>query len=191
MRNLTLIFLTLVLAVGSALAQEPPKRKSGLWEITRTTTRTDDQPRNDTLCVDEAADNVLWQLAEGTRGEACKADKLTRSGDKLVVDATCKVRSSMSKTHAVISGKFDSAYKIESKSTYNPPFGSEAQGHATLEGKWVGPCPAGQRPGDLIKASGVKTNLYDDVKAAKDAADAKAKGITPKPARALPPFPNR
>jgi hypothetical protein len=42
MRNITLIFLTLLLAVGSALAQEVPKRESGLWEMTRTTTRTDD-----------------------------------------------------------------------------------------------------------------------------------------------------
>jgi hypothetical protein len=188
MRNCTLLCLTLLLTVGSALAQDAPKRKSGLWEITRTTSRTEDQPRKDTLCVDEAKDNALWQLAEGTRGEFCKTDKLSRSGDKLVVDATCKVRRSTAKTHAVITGKFDSAYKIESKSSYNPPLGTEAQGHATLEGKWTGPCPAGQRAGDLVLASGAKTNLFDDQKAADAAADAKAKGVMPK---ARPPFPNR
>ncbi len=134
---------------------------------------------------------MLWQLAEGTRGELCKADKVTRNGDKLVVDATCQVRRSTSKTHAVISGQFDSAYKIESKSTYTPPLGNEGQGHATLEGKWTGPCPAGQRPGDLVMASGMKTNLYDEIQAAKDAADAKAKGVKPKPAHVYPPIPNR
>jgi hypothetical protein len=191
MRNITLLFLALLLAVSSALAQETPKRKSGLWEITRTTTRTDDKPNKDTLCADEKADNALWQLAEGARKEVCKADKVSRNGDKLVVDATCRVHDSTSKTHAVISGKFDSAYKIESKSSWEPPLGSMAQGHATIEGKWVGPCPAGQRPGDLIMANGVKTNLYDAVHAARNAADAKAKGVMPAPAHGYPPFPNR
>ena len=42
MHYATLLFFTLILAASFAQAQEVPKRKSGLWEIKRMSTRTDD-----------------------------------------------------------------------------------------------------------------------------------------------------
>ena len=39
-------------------------------------------------------------------------------GDKIIHDSICKLEGSSAKTRTVISGRFDSAYKIESKSTY-------------------------------------------------------------------------
>jgi hypothetical protein len=40
-----LLFLTLILAASFAQAQDVPKRKSGLWEVKRTTVRTEGKPR--------------------------------------------------------------------------------------------------------------------------------------------------
>jgi hypothetical protein len=167
MRQALLLLLSLLLAVDLAQAQDAPKRKSGLWEITRTSTYTEEQPRRIQLCVDEASDNALQQLAEGMRGEACATEKVSREGDNLVVDATCRLRSSTSKTHAVISGKFDSTYTVQSKSTYNPPLAGKATGHAVLVGKWTGPCPAGQRPGDEILNNGAKVTSSGEAQAPK------------------------
>lgn len=161
MRHMMLSLLLLLLGVGLAAAQEAPKRKSGLWEITRISTRNGEKPTKVQLCVDRATDKLLLQLAEGMRGETCTAQKLSRTGDKLVIDATCKIRGSTSTTHAVISGNFDSAYKIESTSTYKPPLYSETQGHAVFDAKWTGPCAAGQRPGDMTLPSGMTVNLND------------------------------
>src|SRR5204863_6892660 len=139
MRQAMLLFFTLILAASFAQAQDVLKRKSGLWEIKRMSTRTDDKPITSQMCVDEATDNALRRLAEGMRSENCQIEKMSRDGDKLVVDATCKLRHRyVSKTHAVITGKFDSAYKIESKSTYDPPLVDKAEGHAVLEAKWTG-----------------------------------------------------
>ena len=166
MRQAPLLLLSLLLAVDLAQAQDPPKRKSGLWEITRTSTYTEEQPRRIQLCVDEASDNALQQLAEGMRGEACTTDK---------VDATCRLRSSTSKTHAVISGKFDSTYTVQSKSTYNPPLAGKATGHAVLVAKWTGPCAAGQRPGDEILNNGAKVTSSGEAQAPKVKTEAKDK----------------
>src|SRR5208283_473199 len=129
MRQATLLILAL-LTLDLACAQDAPKRKSGLWEITRTSTYTQEQPRKIQMCVDQASDNALKQLAEGMRGETCTTDKQSHDGDKLVVDATCKLSGSTSKTHAVITGTFESAYTIDSKSTYEPPLAHAATGHA-------------------------------------------------------------
>ena len=123
MRQAMLVFFTLILATGLAQAQDVPKRKSGLWEVKRTTVRTEGKPRIVQMCIDEASDNAIRQLAEGMRNETCKTDRVHREGDKLIVDAVCRLgqTETTAKTHAVITGKFDSAYKIESKSTYDPP----------------------------------------------------------------------
>jgi hypothetical protein len=86
-----------------------------------------------------------------------------REGDKLVVDATCKVaKSSTSTTHAVITGKFDSAYKVESKSTFDPPLKGKTEGSAVMEAKWTGPCTGNQKPGDVILPNGAKVSSLTD-----------------------------
>jgi len=167
MRLPILFIVALLLSVDFARAQEPPKRKSGLWEITRTSTYTGNQPRRIRVCIDQASDNALQQLAEGMRGEACTTDKLSHDGDKLVVEATCKLRSSTAQTHAVISGKFDSAYSIESKSTYKPPLARHAAGHTLLVAKWSGPCAAGPHPGEAILDNGAKVDSDGEAEAPK------------------------
>ena len=85
-----------------------------------------------------------------------------REGDKLIIDATCKVAKTTATTHAVITGKFDSAYKIESKSTFDPPLRGEREGTAVLEARWTGACKPNQKPGDVMLPSGAKINVTSD-----------------------------
>jgi len=179
MRQAILLFLTLILAASFVQAQDVPKRKSGLWEIKRMSTRTDDQPTTSQMCVDEATDNPLRRLAEGMRSESCKTEKVRREGDRLLVDAVCNLGRAQitATTHAVITGKFDSAYKIESKSTYDPPMRGKTEGSAVLEARWLGACKPDQRPGDYILANGMKLRASDpeeEKAAAKAAAEEKA-----------------
>ena len=178
MRQAILLFLTLILAASFAQAQDVPKRKSGLWELKRTTARTEGKERIVQLCIDQASDNAFRQLAEGMRSESCKTEKVRRDGDRLLVDAVCNLGRAhvTAKTQAVITGKFDSAYKIESKSTYDPPMRGKAEGSALLEARWLGVCKPDQRPGDYILANGVKLRVSDpeEEKAAAKAAAAKA-----------------
>ena len=168
MRQAFLLFLALSLAAGAVEAQDKFQRKSGLWEVKRTSTRTSEQTRVYQMCIDQASDNALRQLAEGMRNERCDTSKVARNGDKLVVDAVCRLGRTGSKatTHAVVTGKFDTAYKIESTSTFDPPIQGKAQGNTVMEAKWTGPCKADQRPGDVILPNGVKMNVAADDKAA-------------------------
>jgi hypothetical protein len=197
MRQAMLLFLTLILAASFAQAQDVPKRKSGLWEVKRTTVRTEGKPRIVQMCIDEASDNVFRQLAEGMRNETCKTNKVRREGDQLIVDAVCNLGQThtTATTHAVITGKFDSAYKIESKSTYDPPIRGKAEGSALLEARWLGACKPDQRPGDYILSNGLKVRASDpeEEKAAKAAAAEKAardaKAAKPKRKGDLMPVP--
>ncbi len=98
-----------------------------------------------------------------------------REGKQLIVDATCKgARTSAATTHAVITGTFDSAYKIESKSTYDPPVRGKSEGAALIEAKWTGACKPGQKPGDVMLPSGAKLRSAGTDKNASDKAGAAA-----------------
>jgi hypothetical protein len=185
-----LLFLTLLLAAGFAQAEDKFQRKSGLWEVKRTSTRAEGKIRVTQLCIDQASDDALRQLPEGRPNEHCKTDKVQRDGGKLVVDAVCQLdrTSTTATTHAVVTGDANSAYKIESKATYDPPVRGHSEGSAMLEARWLGPCKPGQRPGDVILPNGMKVSASGQVeekastaaaqmaaeKAAKDARAAKA-----------------
>ena len=157
---LVLIF-TAALVQAQAPAPESPKRKSGLWEIKNV--RSEDKAWVVKMCVDQATDDALLHLNGPARKESCKADKVQRSGDQTTVDAVCTQSRSTATTHAVITGKFDSAYKVETKSTYDPPLRGKAEGTTTLEARWLGPCGADQKPGDVVLDDGRKVSMSDRV----------------------------
>jgi hypothetical protein len=155
------LFVVLILAAALAQAQDAPKRKSGLWEVTWTSARQEGKSHDMQMCVEQATDNPLLHLNEGLRRETCKVSKIRRDGDQMTVDAACSLGKTTATTRAVITGKFDSAYKIETKSTFDPPLRGKTEGGASQEGRWVGPCKPDQRPGDVILANGKKLNVND------------------------------
>src|SRR5215470_19949050 len=106
------LFLILIFAAALAQAQAPaasesPKRKSGLWEIKNL--RNEGKAWAVKICIDQATDDALLHLNGPARKESCKAGKVQRNGDQITVDAVCTQRKSTATTHAVFTGKFDSA----------------------------------------------------------------------------------
>ncbi|HVP87221.1 MAG TPA: DUF3617 family protein [Casimicrobiaceae bacterium] len=160
------LLLVMLLGVTPVLAADLPQRKSGLWELKVQSFRREEE-RTMQLCVDQKTDNAFRQLIELRRHEDCKKVTLRREGDKQLVDAECKLAGgeNYTKTHAVITGSFDSKYVIETTSTFTRPIHDKSEGAAKIEARWTGPCQADQKPGDVIAANGTKYNL-DDVESA-------------------------
>ena len=159
MRQAVLLFVTL-LGATAVLAADLPRRKSGLWELKVQSFRRDGV-RTIQMCVDQKTDNAFRQLVELRRHEDCRKVTSRREGDKQLVDAQCKLGGSetLAKTHAVITGSFDSNYMIESTSTFDWPIHDKSEGVAKIEARWTGPCQADQKPGDVIAANGTKYNI--------------------------------
>jgi hypothetical protein len=179
MRQIALL-LALILGAGLAQAQDVPKRKSGLWEIKVQTFRREGV-RTTQMCVDQKTDDAVRQLVEARRHESCNKVTLRREGDKQLVDAQCRLGGSQAtaKTHGVITGSFDSAYKIESTSTFDKPVHDKSEGSTVIEARWTGPCQSDQKPGDVILANGTKFNI-DELK---DTGRKARQGLSSAPAR--------
>lgn len=146
-----------------AFALDFPSRKPGLWEI-QTGDGTGKAPAGSYTmqqCIDAASDKTLRDMGQGMGKDMCARQELRADGGKLVMDSVCKIGNTTATSHAVMSGDFNTAYRMESKSSYNPPLMGRAEGTSVMEAKWIGPCKADQKPGDMVMPNGMKMNVLD------------------------------
>jgi hypothetical protein len=161
------VFLALSAIVATpALAQDLPTRKPGLWEMKMVYEGRNLPATSMRQCTDQATDKLMHANFGGAAQDVCPDRKIQRSGNTITIDATCKFGGGAmtTKSHSVITGSFDSAYtvKVISTRTGGPavpgmPPGGET--HMTIEAKYLGPCEAGQQPGDMIMSNGMKMNV--------------------------------
>lgn len=160
--SLSLVVVGLVAAALSAPARglEMPKRKSGLWEIT---TSMQGMPKGMgpiQHCIDQNSDNLMQQNAEKFK-QQCSATDIKQQGDKITVHSVCKMESTTTTTDAVFTGAFDSAYRGDIKTRFNPPLHGMAESKMAIAAKWVGACKPGQKPGDIVMPGLGNFNLDD------------------------------
>ena len=146
-RNLSLGFLLAAAVAISSLAAEPPKRKSGLWE---TTMQMQGMPNMGPMqqCVDQASDDIMRQQASKQKPD-CSVMDIKPQGNKLTIHSVCKADGSTVTTDAVFTGAFDSSYKGEITTRFNPPMRGMSESKMSIEASWKGACKPGQKPGEM------------------------------------------
>ncbi|MBU1359941.1 MAG: DUF3617 family protein [Gammaproteobacteria bacterium] len=150
----------------AADAPDYPARKPGLWEISvQSAAASAKAPARATQqCIDAASDKAMREMGSTAGPSTCSSNSLRKEAGNLVIDSVCKIGASTATTHSVVSGDFGSNYRMESRSTYSPPLAGLAEGTAIVEAKWIGPCQADQKPGDMILPGGMKMNVLDLMK---------------------------
>jgi Protein of unknown function (DUF3617) len=153
---------------GAAHADDYPPRKPGLWEIS---VQPQGAPANRQMgamqqCTDAATEKMMRDMSTGPGKRDCSKQDVRHEGGKLVVDSICKINGASgpittATTHSVITGDFNTAYRMESRSTYDPPMMGRSEGAITMDAKWLGPCLAGQKPGDMMMPNGMKMNVFE------------------------------
>jgi hypothetical protein len=160
-------FAALVLVYAApAFAIDMPARKPGLWELKMDFEGRKLPARVMKQCTDATSDKVMNSNLGGSAQEACSKQDVTKSATGMVIDSVCKFGDSTTTSHAVVTGSFDSAYTLNVTSTREggrpvPGMPSTGATQMTIQAKWLGPCAAGQRPGDVIMANGMTMNVLD------------------------------
>jgi Protein of unknown function (DUF3617) len=166
MRRPVVVLAGCLLCASPALGLDMPARKAGLWELKMSFDNRAIPVQTMRQCIDAATDKLMKSDFGGSPQQSCEKQKVSKSGDAIVVDSVCSFGGATSTSHAVITGSFDSAYtmKVTSKRKGGPPIPGMAPGgesHMTIAANWLGPCAAGQRPGDIIMGNGMKMNVLD------------------------------
>jgi hypothetical protein len=138
-----------------AWAAELPARKAGLWEMTTTSSGRTIPIKQ---CVDAATDQAMQENAGPTSQRSCSKRNEQKSGDTTTVDSVCTIDGKTLTHHMVITGSFDSGYTMTITTQGD---GIPAARNLTIVAKWVGPCAADQKPGDMIMQNGMKINMVE------------------------------
>jgi hypothetical protein len=162
-------------AGAAAPASGAPHRRSGLWTQTMSRDGKTFAMGGVKTCVDEAmeAQESMFkfngrQFANRTN---CTHSAPSRGADgSYSFSSTCTLPSGgQTVTKGVVSGDWSSTFHMEIQDdTTGAPIPSLNGHHVTdIDGKWLGPCPAGMAGGDMEMANGMKISGGKLVGAAK------------------------
>jgi hypothetical protein len=136
----------LLLPCTAASADEFPRRKAGLWEMKTTGGPVGAQSIQQ--CIDAATDDLL--RSRSNEGQNCSKPAVERDGSRYRVRSSCDnngIRSTIDGRYTMSS---DKRYTGDMKMTFDPPMSGVAEMNMKMDGKWLGPCKAGMKPGDIV-----------------------------------------
>jgi hypothetical protein len=156
--RLVTLFLALICGT-SALAAELPSRKPGLWEVKMSIEGRNAPPQVIRQCIDAATDQMMQSSAGPYSAAVCPKRDVQRSANSITIESSCAIDGKPATAQAIITGSFDSAYTmtVTSQSEDNP----SSKMVMTLDGTWLGPCAADQKPGDMIFGNGRSVNILE------------------------------
>jgi hypothetical protein len=140
-----------------APAADSPSRKPGLWQVKTSIENSNAPARVIRQCIDATTDQMMQSSAGPFAQAACPEREVQRSANSITIDSKCTVGGKTATAHSVVTGSFDSAYTMTVTSqSEDIPGGKMIM---TMEAKWLGPCTADQKPGDIVMGNGMKINI--------------------------------
>ena len=142
-----------------ALAAEPPVLKSGLWEVSRSSSQQPDRKHLTTMCLDESVQAQMREFGIGATKEMCSQSDRKFEGNKMTMTATCQLGQTKMKTSSVMTFNGTTSYHMDGSATYDPPVANTAAMKTSVDAKWVSACKPGQQPGDVTLETGQTINI--------------------------------
>ena len=161
--HLPALCMTLAFVAVPALAATPvdvPPLRAGLWEAT-TVSASGPQPRPAVtrMCLDKHTQrNVLDQLALAAPRMCARYQYGMRSG-RFVTDSSCTLGASTIEGRTETTFLRDTAYHMEVVGRVGPAGRAGQMQKAVIDGRHVGTCPAGMKPGDMVLPNGLTLNV--------------------------------
>ena len=143
-------------------AVDLPVRKAGLWEMKVLLSGSPVPDMTMQHCTDETTDKDMSTSFSPMAKDICSKQDIQKTATGYVTDSVCGVAGMSIKSHAEITGDFNSAYTVKSTSrSEGGPAGMARDSTTTIEAKWLGACKVDQKPGDIMMPGGMKMNIKD------------------------------
>ena len=156
------IAAAIAFTASAAIAQPAqfPARRAGLWTMTINMEGMKIPPRTNKLCIDAATDAKLMKLGVAAKEADCTAMNISGTGNVRTVDSVCHMNGGEQHTHIMMTYSGNGAYHMDMRSQFSPPIAGNGQSHIVQDAKWIGPCPADMKPGDMM-INGMRINMLE------------------------------
>ena len=155
------IGLSLLSAAICAQNLDMPKRKPGLWEVKMESAMMHDMVMTMEQCVDEKTDAEMQkQSMQGDGQSHCKLSSSKKTTNGWEFNTVCKQEQTTITGHSVISGDFQSAYRMDTTTRFEPPMQGLTQMQSSMNVRYLGACRADMKPGD-VTVNGTKIGQGD------------------------------
>jgi hypothetical protein len=145
-------------ALPAAAQTAAPQRKPGFWE--QTMTMAGGRSMKSQMCTDAAVEKSMSAFGQNMSQSTCSKNQIRKTPTGFAFDSTCKIGNSVTTSSGVATGDFNSAYVVEVTSRSTPPMvPGQGETHMKIAAKWLGPCPAGRKPGDMVMPNGMVVNM--------------------------------
>ena len=144
-----------------AFAQDYPKLRPGLWDLTKSSDRPNDPGQRTSICLDESLQKEMYQSGLGAMSGMCSKHEFHLKGSRGDAEFICNMGANTMHSKSVMTIDGDTAYRTEIDTTFEPPLNGQAHTHSTLVARHTGACKPGQRPGDMILPNGRSINMRD------------------------------
>lgn len=145
----------------SALAEELPLRKAGLWEMKIVKVGSQLPELTTQQCTDPSVDKDMVNTVSPIAKQICSKQDLQKTATGYVSDSVCSVAGASVTSHAEITGDLNSAYSVTTQAHTDKGPATLRDTTTRIEAKWVGDCKPGQKPGDIMMPGGFKLNVRD------------------------------
>ena len=149
-----------VAAAALAQGMAVPSRKPGYWEQTMAMETGRGMTMKSQFCTDASVEKKMSLLGQNMAGSTCSQSNMRKTAAGFAFESTCNIAGRTITSSGVVTGDFQNSYSIDTVSKSNPPMpGGRGENKTHIEGKWLGPCPAGRKPGDMLMPGGMVMNV--------------------------------
>ncbi|MBX3480315.1 MAG: hypothetical protein KF842_07935 [Caulobacter sp.] len=147
---------------GAPIGPPPPKRTLGQWEHKVTIYG---ETRTMRICLDERTEKLASWWNTASNPTDCSKQEFNRQPDGTWTFYTvCRTRmGGESASSGAATGDFSKSYTVMSTTTTQGSSNPQVNGvlDTRVEATYLGPCPAGQRGGDVTLPNGQIRNLFE------------------------------
>ncbi|MEI9902671.1 MAG: DUF3617 family protein [Asticcacaulis sp.] len=150
-------------AVADAGSYNPMTQKPGLWQISQTMTSMGGMKVDTKMCVDAAMGDKMatYGINNQVKDTDCSNKSIVRSADGADISMTCVANGRTTDLKMHVKKVSDSEFSESMDARFTPATAGHDSMSMTMDGKWLGACPAGMKGGDVrVDTTGVSMNMY-------------------------------
>jgi hypothetical protein len=158
--RLAVVALSLTsLALPASAQLTAPQRRAGYWEQTVSMAAPRAMTMKSQFCTDPTVEKRVSALGQAGPGQNCPPPTVVRTPGGFTFESTCQMAGRTTHTKGTATGDFQSSYRLVMDSQMTPPIAGQGSSRMQIDSKWLGPCPAGKKPGDMTMPNGMTVNI--------------------------------